>query len=271
MQYTVIDAAGRVRKVVDIPVTGSPMVHDCSLTESSVLIYDLPVDFDLDMAMGGSLLPYRWFDDAPARVGVLPRDGEADDVRWFDIEPCYVFHPLNAYDDGGSIVVDVVRHPKMFATDHLGPNEGAPTLDRWTIDLAAGKVLEERLDDRAQEFPRVDERRVGRRHRYGWSVGLAADKDANVDFGANALFKHDLQSGSTATRSFGTARSASEFVHVAPEGGGEDQGVVMGFVLDGESGTSELVVLDAETMDDVARVHLPVRVPHGFHGNWVPI
>ena len=90
---------------------------------------------------------------------MLPRDGTADDVRWCEVEPCYVFHPLNAYDlPDGRVVLDVVRHPRMFATDVNGPFEGRPTLDRWTLDPVAGKVLEERLDDRGQEFPRVDER-----------------------------------------------------------------------------------------------------------------
>lgn len=83
----------------------------------------------------------------------MPRDGGSADVRWFDVEPCYVFHPMNAYDDGDTVVLDVIRHPKMFDTDHLGPNEGPPTLDRWTVDLADGKVRESRIDDRAQEFP----------------------------------------------------------------------------------------------------------------------
>ena len=99
----------------------------------------------------------------------MPRDGDNSDVRWFDVEPCYVFHPMNAYDDGDTIVLDVVRHPKMFATENLGPNEGPPTLDRWTVDLADGKVRESRVDDRGQEFPRVDERLVGKRHRYGYA------------------------------------------------------------------------------------------------------
>ena len=272
VQYSVIGTDGRVRRCVDIPTTGSPMVHDCSLTESSVLIYDLPVDFDLDIAMNGGRFPYRWFDDQAARVGVLPRDGTADDVRWFEIEPCYVFHPLNAYDDGDRIVVDVVRHPRMFDLDRLGPNEGAPTLDRWTIDLAADKVIEERLDDRAQEFPRVDERRVGLRNRYAWSVGVAGDGDGNVDFGANALLRHDLDGTGSLSRTFGRHLAAGEFVHVAaspdaPEG----DGIVMGIVFDGDRGASDLMILDAVTLEDVATVHLPARVPHGFHGNWIPM
>ncbi len=270
VQYSVIDAAGHVRKAVDVELSASPMLHDMSLTETYAVIYDLPVTFNMDMAMAGTSFPYAWDPHHQARIGLLPRDGGADDVRWFEVEQCYVFHPLNAYDDGDRVVVDVVRHPRMFDKNKLGPDEGRPTLDRWTVDLTSGKVLEERLDDRGQEFPRVDERLVGRRHRYGYSVGVIEDADEHLDFGANALLRHDLVAGTTQTREFRNG-AAGEFVMVpsAPDAA-EDDGVLIGFVHDRDRGATDLRVLDAATMDDVASVHLPVRVPYGFHGNWVP-
>ena len=168
VQYSVLGTDGRVRRMVDIEVTGSPMMHDFALTERHVVFFDLPVTFDVDAAetcharCGGSPrfdaprvrrprrtppvaptssrrsggdtqpFPYRWDPSYPARVGVMPREGEADDVRWFDVEPCYVFHPLNAYDDGDRIVIDVVRHPKMFDAEPLGPERGRRR--RWTVD-----------------------------------------------------------------------------------------------------------------------------------------
>ena len=108
----------------------------------------------------GSGMLYRWAPERPARVGVLPREGTAADIRWFDVQPCFVFHPLNAFDDGDRIVLDVVRHPSVFTTayDYVAETQ---SLDRWTVDLPAGKVTEQRFDDTAQEFPRVDERLVG--------------------------------------------------------------------------------------------------------------
>ncbi|HET6664077.1 MAG TPA: carotenoid oxygenase family protein, partial [Acidimicrobiales bacterium] len=178
VQYSVTGTDGRVRRTVDIEVGGSPMMHDFSLTARHVVIYDLPVTFDLDSLQSGdgAGFPYTWNPDYPARVGVMSRDGDGSDVRWFDVEPCYVYHPLNAYDDGSDrIVLDVVRHPQMFATDRQGPNEGPPTLDRWTVDTSGDKVLEERLDDRGQEFPRVDERLTGRRHRFGYAPAVGTD------------------------------------------------------------------------------------------------
>jgi carotenoid cleavage dioxygenase len=271
VQYSVTGTDGRVRRTIDIEVGGSPMMHDFSLTARHVVIYDLPVTFDLDLvAQGPFAFPYAWNSNYPARVGVLARDSDGSDVRWFDVEPCYVYHPLNAYDDGSDrIVLDVVRHPKMFASDHHGPNEGPPTLDRWTVDLSGDKVLEERLDDRGQEFPRVDERLTGRRPRFGYAPAVGTDA-GDLDL-TGSLLKHALVEGRTEVRSFGPAQRAGEFVFV-PSGSeaAEDEGVLMGFVHDDTTDRTDLVLLDAGTLEDVARVHVPARIPNGFHGNWIP-
>jgi carotenoid cleavage dioxygenase len=270
VHYTVIDAAGQVRRTVEIPFGASGMVHDFSLTERHVVVYDLPVLFDVEEAMGGGTFPYHWVDGYQARVGVMPREGSAEDVAWFDVEPCYVFHPLNSYDlpDEGKVVLEVVRHPRMFQRDRLGPNEGTPTLDRWTVDLAAGKVIEERIDDRPQEFPRVDERLVGKRHRIGWAV-LAEQDGIDVSL-AGGLLKHDMAAGTAEVRSFGPGTQAGEFVMVpSGQGTSEDDGYVMGIVYDRARDASELVLADAGTLETIAVVALPQRVPFGFHGNWV--
>jgi carotenoid cleavage dioxygenase len=304
VQYTVIGTDAKVKRVENIQVAGSPMMHDFSLTQNHVVLYDLPCVFDTgpvgeglpgplrtlarfgakqsigkrptpkliaayftNQMSGGSApkgFPYRWDPSYPARVGVMPRTGTAKDVRWFDIEPCYVFHPLNAYDDGDRVVLDVVRHPKMFDTKRLGPDEGPATLDRWTVDLTAGKVLEERRSDLAQEFPRVDERTVSRRHRYGYAVGFAGTT-------AETLIRHDLVTGTSTTRHFGAGANVSEFVFIPDaDDSAEDRGTLMGFVYERATDRSDLLLLDSQTLETVAAVHLPVRVPAGFHGNWAP-
>jgi carotenoid cleavage dioxygenase len=303
VQYSVIGTDGRARRVVDITVTGSPMMHDFSLTQRYVVFYDLPVTFDARIATAMTVprylrlptrlllsavigrvripdpiaarqprskdsdrrFPYSWNPAYPARVGVMPRDGGDADVRWFDVEPCYVFHPMNAYDDGDTIVLDVARHPKMFDNDRLGPNEGLPTLDRWTVDLADGNVRESRIDDRGLEFPRVDERRVGRRHRYGYTPTVG--EGATV---GDTLIKHDFVTGRTESRWFGAETVLSEFVfHPESPDAAEDAGVLMGYVYDRAADRSELAILDAQTLHSVASIRLPHRVPAGFHGNWV--
>jgi carotenoid cleavage dioxygenase len=192
-----------------------------------------------------------------------------------------VFHTLNAYDDVSDdvsgdgrdrVVVDVVRHPRMFATVLNGPDEGDPVLERWTLDLVTGTLSTETLDDRGQEFPRIDERRTGRPHRYGYGAGFGR----GVEHGP--ALKHDLAAGTSAVHDYGPGRVTLEplFVPRSPDaadpGAVEDDGWVMSYVYDASTDRSDVVILDAQdfTGDPVATVHLPVRVPFGFHGSWVP-
>jgi carotenoid cleavage oxygenase len=134
--------------------------------------------------------PYSWNPKYPARVGVIPRKGGNADVGWFDVEPRYVFHPMNAYDEGDTIILYVVRHPKMFDNDHLGPNEGHPHSTAGP-SISPTQGAESRFDDRDQEFPRIDERLIGKQHRYGYAPAVWEGT------GADALLKHDFVASST--------------------------------------------------------------------------
>jgi carotenoid cleavage oxygenase len=266
--YHLIGADGALVRSEPITLPRSVMMHDFAITRSRVLFFDLPVVFDLAVQP----FPFRWDANVPARIGVMPRDGGDADVQWFDIDPCYVFHPMNGYDDGDSVVVDVPRHPTMFATDGElieGPNRGGPpALHRWTIELDAGKVRDELIDERGQEFPRVNETLLASKHRYGYSVGV---ETADAFDGAQ-YFKHDFDRGTSEAHDFGANAAPGEFVFVPGDGGtSEDDGWLMGFVYDSAADRSDFVILDAHdfTGSPVAKVRLPQRVPFGFHGNWV--
>jgi carotenoid cleavage oxygenase len=273
LRYHVIDASGRLARTEEINVGGPVMVHDMGLTESRVIVFDLPVVFDMELAAAGRRLPYRWDPDYTARVGVMPRHGTGADTTWIEIDPCYVFHPLNAYDDGANVVIDVVRYDTMFAKDLDGPTDTTQTFDRWTIDPVGRKVLSDRLDDRPQEFPRADERIATKRHRYGYALGSVLGELGGGMGRSTAVLKHDVQTGETRELPLGPGRIGGEFVFVpAADDAGEDEGWLLGYVYDSATDKSELVVLDAHDFgsDPVARVKLPTRVPAGFHGNWIP-
>ena len=129
VEVTVIDAAGTGALARGESTMGGPVsVHDSAITQRYVVLLDLPVTFSMEAVASGASFPYRWQEGYHARVGLLPRDGDSTDVVWHDVEPCYVFHPMNAFDepDGDGIVLDVVRHPSMFRTQLLGPAEGSP-------------------------------------------------------------------------------------------------------------------------------------------------
>ncbi|MFV2038755.1 MAG: carotenoid oxygenase family protein [Acidimicrobiales bacterium] len=272
IQYLVVGGDGLVKRCVDIPVDDMIMVHDMSLTERYAVVYDLPVTVDIDLAMAGRF-PFRWKPGREARVGLLPRDGAASEIVWCPVQPCYVFHPLNAYDaPDGSVVLDVCRYEKMFDKDLLGPfGDSLATLDRWTVNPAIGSVTEERIFDVPQEFPRHAPSVGGRPYQFGYTAGVnpLTGPDTNV-FGPT--YKVHVQSGATERHDHGTGRGGAEPVFVARrDGSAEDDGWLMVLVHDATTDTSDLVILDAQDVagPEVARIALPRRVPDGFHGNWV--
>ncbi|HVW31242.1 MAG TPA: carotenoid oxygenase family protein, partial [Acidimicrobiia bacterium] len=268
LTYHRADAAGNLVQSEEIAVPGPTMLHDFAITEHSVIFMDLPVVCDPALVMAGTM-PYRWSDDYGARLGIMPRGGGNADVRWVDIEPCYVFHPLNAAEPRpGHVELDVARYPHLW---RAGQDAFEPTtLHRFTVDVAAGTVKEETVDDRSVEFPRVDERRVGLPARFGYAVhtrsgagGFALETN---------LLKYDLTTGGTEEHRFGAGRIPGEGVFVpASDGAGEDDGYVLTYVYDAGRDGSDLVILAAGDFagPPVATVTLPQRVPFGFHGSWV--
>jgi carotenoid cleavage dioxygenase-like enzyme len=278
VQHIVVGPDGIVSHAIDLPISGGPMMHDFAITSNYIVLLDLPVTFSLDAAAAGTRLPYVWNPSHPARVGLLRRDGSSE-PRWFNVDPCFVFHTLNAYDEDGRVVLDVCRYDKAYDVATLsGP--GPVTLDRWVIDIDRGKVTTCRIDDRHQEFPRIDDRRTGRPHRYGYTavIGEGIVATVSVEHGVtgntlgNAILKHDLSAGTSEAHEFGPGAATGEAVFVPREpDSAEDDGYVMGFVHDPERDAADLVILAAQDFaaDPVARVHLPARVPQGFHGNWI--
>ncbi len=272
VQYVVVGTDGRVTKTVDVPVPGMTMIHDMSLTERYAVIYDQPVTVDIDLAMAGQSFPFAWNPDYGNRIGLLPRDSDADSIVWIDIPLGYAFHPLNAYDTpDGHVVIDICNYPTMFRQDHTGPfGDGAgAALERWDIDPARRTVSITVIDDQPNEFPRHRGSLTGKRHRYGYCASVAAGDTA----AGWPTLKHDLDTGERRVFDHGPGRAAGEPVFVARSGStDEDAGWLVTFVHDLTNDTAEFVVLDAQEFDRrgyVARVPLPQRVPFGFHGNWV--
>jgi carotenoid cleavage dioxygenase-like enzyme len=270
VQYVVVGTDGKVRKTLDIPVPGMTMMHDMSLTEKYVVIYDQPVTVNMDLAMSGSPFPLGWNPDYGNRIGFLPREGEVKDIIWVDVPLGYCFHPMNAFDaDNGDVILDLCNYEKMFDVDHRGPfGDGLARLERCTVSLKNRSVTTAVIDARSNEFPRIRGAMTGKPYRYGYCASPSIDNSTGWP-----TIKYDLQSGEQQTFDHGVGRAAGEPVFVGKSGRTEeDAGWLVTFVHDLGRGSTEFVVMDAEDLNRgyVASVALPQRVPFGFHGNWVP-
>lgn len=271
--HVVVGKDGKVRREEPISVQHGPSIHDCMITENYVIILDLPVTFSVKTLLAGHKFPYAWNPDHQARVGLLPREGKNEDVIWCNVAPAYVFHPANAFETpDGKVILDVCAHTNMFASSRQGPDSQATPFERWTIDPAVKTVARDVIDADSQEFPRPNETLIGKPYRYAYTMALP--KGGDPSFATNTmLYKHDLEARTRQVHDFGAGRIPGEFVFVEKaDAKAEDDGWLMGYVVDMDSQTTDLVILDAANFEGMpqAVVTIPHRVPPGFHGNWVP-
>jgi carotenoid cleavage dioxygenase len=157
----------------------------------------------------------------------------------------------------------------MFDRDRRGPGDTRPTLDRWTINLTTGAVRTERRDEAPQEFPRINETLLGGRHRFGYTVGFGYLGEGAQS--STAVYKHDYATGSREVAPTDADLLIGEMSFVPnPSAQAEDDGILMGYGYHRGRDEGQLVLLDARSLEPMATVHLPQRVPIGFHGNWAP-
>jgi carotenoid cleavage dioxygenase len=270
LRYIRISADGVLQQLEPIAIPNMVMMHDFNVTRNHVVFMDLPVCFDLGALATG--FPFKFNRDAGARLGVMPRTGNNADVRWFEIDPCYVFHPVNAHEEDGRLILHVSRQREAFGSSSDDYAE-VGRLWRWTIDLDAGRVVEEQIDDRPGDFGRVDDRLVGLPARYGYLMSLDGEGNAEEPVYGSALYKYDLVTGQCWEHHLGEGVRGAEpvFAPASPDAG-EDEGWVISLSHDTRNDESRLLIIDAQDFSapPVAVVHLPRRVPYGAHGSWVP-
>ncbi len=269
--HVVLDRNAHVVREEAIKVAHGPSIHDCQITPHHVLLFDLPITFSLKAMLGGRNFPYRWNPQHKPRVGLLGRNAPGESIIWYDVAPCYIFHTGNAFEDEqGRTQVDVVVHDHLFDRITNGPDESKTSLERWTFDPASRSILRTVLDSDGQEFPRYDERRTGAPYRYLYTVAMDNDQAGLIN--DTRLIKQDLVAGSKQVTDFGPARHPGEFVFVPSHAqAAEDEGWLIGLVVDANKATTDLMILDAQNFENPpqAIIHLPHHIPPGFHGNWV--
>lgn len=271
LKYSVVSATGELLRTVPIDLPTPVMMHDFAITEHYTIFMDLPLTFRPErMQQGQPLLMFER--DLPSRFGIVPRHGDNSDIRWFETSACFIFHLLNAYEQGDEVVLIACRmsSTNIVPTSQANPepNAGIPRLYQWRFNLKTGQISEQMLDEIPSEFPRVNETFLGRKTRYGYTAKMANHPMPLFE----GVIKYHLEQGTSETHQFAPGCYGGEAVF-APRPGAtdEDDGWVITFVHDEHEERSELVVLNAQNIADepVARVIIPQRVPYGFHAIWV--
>lgn len=278
MRYGVVSADGELAHEIPIELPGPRSPHDLTITENHSIVHDFPLFHDSEILRKSGHRVTRFHRDLPSRFGVVARRGSADSVRWFEFEPGYVLHMVNAWEDGDWITMDGCFQPDPTIVRRAEDGELASMLGylrirahlhRWRMNLATGEAREEPLDDLNVEFCLPDTDLYGARTRYSYHQHLPPDMDT-VDF--RALVKYDHESGRCQRFDYPAGHYGGESPFARRAGAtAEDDGYITSFVSD-ESGRSQCWVFSALdiTKGPIAKVELPTRVPIGFHAKWIP-
>ena len=272
LTYYRANPAGKLVQIEPIELPRAVMMHDWNITENYVVFMDLPIISDMNLAVEtGS--PFGFKPEFGARLGVMPREGSNSDVKWFDIDPCYVFHPLNSYEEGNKIILYVCRQQEAMVggfQDIYGGETTVARLWKWTIDLESGSVKEEQIDDAPCDFPRIDDRRIGFKNDYGYFTTLETEVDS-LTIGRH-LLKYDLVNNKRLTHDLGENVTGGEALFVPrTANSSEDDGWVISLAYEAETDRSKLLIINSQDFESapVAEIYAPQRVPNGAHGSWV--
>jgi len=275
LRYYQVDAGGALVRSVDVPLETAVVMHDFAITEHHVVFVESPMVFDLAAALAGESM-FRWDPDHGTRVGVLPRDG--DEATWYEADDTYLNHFWNAWEEGQSIVFAGSRQVGSAFTAGKGgamddasadAEPGRPT--RFVVDRAAGKVRVDQFDEMGGDYTRINDAYCGVRSRYLYMGGFSGEATIVGHF--DTVVKYDDASGERTTWGVGAGCITGEACFAPdPDGVAEDDGWLLAHVTDRGAGTTDMVVLDAREVaaGPIARIHLPWRLPFGFHVNWFP-
>ncbi len=257
---------------------GFAFLHDFAITPNYCIFVQNPVSFNpLPFVVGlkGAAECIQFNPKNPTKIVVIPRSGEGE-VRFFNTDPCFVFHHANAFEREGQLILDSVCYDNFPTLDDA---EDYSTVDfdhvpasqlwRFTVDLKTEKVDVEKLIERPCEFPALNPNNVGREYRYLF-IGATHGKVKNAPL--QALVRRDMTTGeeqfwSAAPKGFG-----GEPLFVArPDATAEDDGWVLLWIYNAQSDRTELTIFNAQdiTTGPVATLKLKHHVPYGLHGSFV--
>lgn len=258
---------------------GFAFLHDFAITPNWAVFLQNAIAFNPLPFVTGEKGAAQCLTSQPGGKGrfwLIPRDSGSfagQRPRILDAPDGFVFHHLNAFEEGDEVVVESIVYEDFPS---IGPDDDFAQVDfekvpegilhRCRLDLSREQVQTERISKRTCEFAMVNPQRQGLSARYAW-MAVTEREEGNDPL--QAIQKLDLRSGSTHTWSAAPRGFVSEPLMVRRPGADtEDDGWVLDLVWNGARASSDLVILDAQDLSEVAVLELPLAVPHGLHGSW---
>ncbi len=279
MTYGVLNKKSELVNFTEIDLPGARLPHSMAFTTNYSILMDLPMFWDPKL-LKEDIHKVTFYPEIQSRFGVLKRMASGDTIRWFEADPCYIYHVINSWEEGAEIVLDVCRMSTPVPSPEVRQKLSGPygtmlawlKLDacyhRYRFNLETGNTKEERIDDLLTEFPTINNRYGGLPSRYSYHVSLA-DTDVILFDG---LVKIDSNTKNSQTYKFPEGSFGSE-MQFAPRNNSqtEDDGYLLTFVTNTKSNKGEIQIFPAEDLSKgpLCQLIVPQQIPPGFHSSFV--
>lgn len=267
----IYSAKGKHIQSIPVPLSGGSLIHDIQLAGNYIVLFVAPAYVDLQAAMSGGD-PFRWEAQESSKVVAIPRNG--GEPIWFETQSFFSWHFCNGYQRNNTLVLDYIWIDSLPFAQQMdtGVERQPRNMHRMTLDLSSGQLKDEKVSTIYSEFCRADDRRCGEYYRYGFSAAASASEWQTDYHGYDSTVRFDFESGETQMYTYGEGANAGEPVYVPnPDSASEESGHIMCFVYNPDEGAFLSILSAADlTRGLVAKIHIPARVPNGFHANWMP-
>jgi beta,beta-carotene 9',10'-dioxygenase len=246
-------------------------VHSFAMTENYLVLTEHPlVVTSIKLKVGWSpfIENYRWDPARGSKMTVIRKD-DGKIVATREMDPFFTFHHVNAFEEKGTVVVDLVKFPdatvieKLYLESLRASEHALGTFERYRLPLAGstGVLRSERLSDQRIELPTINYATFNARaYSFVYAVGAsergAFDRITKIGGGAELSWQEDQ------------CHPGEPIFVAAPDAKSEDDGLLLSLVLDSVAKRSFLLILDARDLSEKGRAFLPHHVPFGFHGQY---
>jgi carotenoid cleavage dioxygenase-like enzyme len=274
LHYYIADSQGKIIRESPIEISQPTMIHDMVMTKNYIVFFNCPLVFSMVNAKNNKI-PFTWQPEEGTTIILVDRHNPDKKPIYLKTDAFWTWHFMNGFEADDQLFIDFVSYPKIQSENNWETMlTHTSHLQRLGIDLKTQKMDFESLDDRYVELPVVNSHHVGQAYQFGYTSYYDTELSSRKKIPnlSPSLVQYDVINKTNKIHQFKPGCYGGEAAFIPnPNKQSELDGYVVTFVYNENTNTSDFIIIDPRNFESepIATIHLPVRVPGGFHGNWI--
>ncbi len=274
LHYYVADSNNKIIRELPIEIPQPTMIHDMAISENYIIFFNCPLVFSMTNARNNNI-PFVWQQEQGTTIILVDRHDFERQPTYLKTNAFWTWHFLNSFETNNQLFIDFIAYPTIQSESNWESMlTHQSNLRRLTINLETHQMDFEDLDDRFVELPTLNQNYLGKAYQFGYTPYYDTELSSRKKIPnlSPSLIQYDLVNKTNKIHQFKQGCYGGEAAFIpSTKGQSELDGYVVTFVYNENTNTSDFVIIDPRNFESepIATVHLPVRVPSGFHGNWI--